>query len=105
MVTLVTRARLGFGSRLSGERSGGCGRRIGEEIGYRTRHYMCFLDTAYSEGIDFRKGLGASRAAQTDRGQQGRAVRRGGGGRSSTLCKSVREFAAAARGALKKHRP
>ena len=45
LVTLVTSARLGCGRRLSGERSGGCVRPIGEEIGYRSRHYICFLKT------------------------------------------------------------
>jgi hypothetical protein len=86
LITHVTRARLGYGRRLSGERSGDCGRPIGEEIGYRTRHYKCILDTARSDGIDFRKELGASKATETDRGQQGSAVRRGGDGMSSTLC-------------------
>ena len=42
LVTHVTRARLGFGRRLSGEHSGGCGCPIGEEIGYHRLHYICF---------------------------------------------------------------
>jgi hypothetical protein len=68
VVTSMTRARLGFSRRLSGERGGGCGRPIGEEIGYRTRHDMCFLDTARYDGTYIEKGLGLGKAAQTDRG-------------------------------------
>jgi hypothetical protein len=51
----VTRARLVLGRRLSGECSGGCGRPIGEEIGYRSRHCRCFFNTARSDGMEFRE--------------------------------------------------
>ena len=52
LVTIVTRAQLGCGRRLSGERSGGCGCPIGEEIGYRSCHYMCFLTPPGLTGVN-----------------------------------------------------
>jgi hypothetical protein len=71
--TLAAQARLGFGMRLSGERSGGCGRSIGKEIGYRSRHYIGFLNTALFDGIEFRKE-GGDGGSSEDRGLQGSAV-------------------------------
>jgi len=40
-----------LGRRLSGERNGDYGGPIGEEIGYRNRHYCCFFYTARSVRI------------------------------------------------------
>jgi hypothetical protein len=72
----MTRVRMGCGRRLSRERSGGCGRPIGEEIGYRSRHYTSFFNTARSDGIEFRKEGGAGRSSR-NRGPQGSAVLEG----------------------------
>jgi hypothetical protein len=105
LVTPETRARLGFGRRLSGEHGGGCGCPNGEEIGYRNNHHMCFLDTARSDGTEFKKGLGVGCEAQKDRWPQGSTVLWGGGRRSRTLRRTVREIASATVGAAKKHRP
>jgi hypothetical protein len=71
--TLVTRTRLGCGRSISGERSGGYGRPIGEEIGYRSRHYVCFFNTVWSDGIELRKEGGAGGSLK-ERGAQVSAV-------------------------------
>ena len=93
---------MGCGRRLSGERSGGCGRLIGEEIGYRSRHYRCFLNTARSNGSEFRKEGGAEGSSE-DRGPQGSAVLERAGGRSRPLQRKRTGAPAAAH--MKKNSP
>ena len=85
----------GIGRRLSGERSGACGGPIGEEIGYRMRHYGTCLNTARSGGIELRKE-GGTEGSSKDRGPQGSAILETDGGRSRPQRRGVREPAAAA---------
>ena len=89
----------GRGRRLSGEHSGGCAARSGRRSGVAAATFGVLLNTARPDGIEYQKRRGAFKSPYMDRGPQGSAVQWcGGGGRSRTLRRSVRESAATATG-------